>query len=149
MSDPLINYQNIVGTWISDPYRAAFPKSNKLYPSGNEAIVMKLVVFKQDNNQLWANNYWKFINDTRWYQESATGFIMPNNTIKLVEDDPKPFIGSSGVFTLTPVIGKMISNFYDKYNVYYEGIGKGISFTTTLKYQSKSVDDITPLVNIN
>ena len=105
-----------------EPYDALFPKDSKNYPS--KQVVSYLYIEKQCNNKIWGENYWKLESSTEEYnKEYFTGFIKNNNNIVLVEDNPKPNEGSTGVFELE-YIGK------NKYNVYYLGIGEGITFTT-------------------
>ena len=107
---------------ILEPYNALFPKDNSNYPC--KKINSYLYIEKQCNNKLWGENYWKPENSTGDYnKEYFTGFIKNDNKIILVEDNPKPNEGSTGVFEL-----EYISN--NKYNVYYLGIGEGITFNT-------------------
>lgn len=145
MSSQFVVYPNLLGTWSSPPYSAAFSRDNPLYPNGRGEIIMKLVVYKQENNQLWASNYWKFVGDEKWHMEEATGYLLPDLSVKLVESNPTPDIGSSGLFTLVPNrLSK--NNVANSYQVYYEGVGRGISFTTSLNYDSASTQDLTPII---
>ena len=69
-------------------------------------------------------NYWKLYNAEDYNSEFFTGFIKKNGNIVLVEDDPQPVGGSTGVLELEPICE-------NQYDVFYLGIGQGISFTTT------------------
>jgi hypothetical protein len=134
--------QNLKGTWKSEPYVAAFPRDNDLYPTGPGKLVMYLAITRQEGELVWGKNVWRFENSGKWNSENLTGVITKTGEIRLVEDDTRPQNGSSGTFQLTPT-GPMKKELY----VVYEGIGKGITFTTNLK--QISVEDIIDKVKDN
>jgi hypothetical protein len=104
------------------PYNALFPKDNENYPC--KKVKSYLHIEKQCGNKLWGMNYWKLYNAEDYNSEFFTGFIKKNGNIVLVEDNPQPVGGSTGVLELEPICD-------NQYDVFYLGIGQGISFTTT------------------
>ena len=162
---------NLVGTWYTDPYITAFPETSDLYPTdGGKMFETKIVINRQKNNLLWFTDYWKAVGDEEWYAEKGTGVInTETNTVSLVEVSPPPVcpcaptpyqygqptpdkpevVSSTGVFTLTPYQrnSKYTSCFNNDYYLTYEGLVKGISFSSILHYQGQSIEAIEPLVN--
>ena len=120
----MTNSNLIIGIIKLKPYEANFPKSNKLFPNGKGIIKSFLYIYLQKNNSIWGTNYWKFRDiDKKYNREEFTG-IIDNNTINIVEDNPRPTLGSSGEFLL-----EKINN--NEWKIKYFGIDKGITFQTT------------------
>ena len=140
---------DLVGTWYTDPYNAAFPEDTEIYPTGKGLIEAKIIVTRQEDNLLWFQNYWKFVEDEAWNMEPGTGVInAQTQQVTLVEADPRPEIGSTGVFTLTPYKNddKYQRCYQNSYYLTYKGLGGGISFSSILHYEGQTTTPLSPLV---
>ena len=117
----------LVGIIKLKPYFANFPTSSTLFPNGKSKIKSFLYIFKQSDNSVWGINYWKFKDEKEYNKENFTGFL-DKGVLRLVEDSPRPDIGSSGEFILENLK-------CNEWKVKYLGIGKGITFETTGKFK--------------
>ena len=107
--------------------------------------------YRQQDNLLWFTNYWKFVEDDAWNAEPGTGVInSQTQQVTLVEADPRPELGSTGVFTLTPYAndGKYQSCYQTSYEITYEGLGRGISFQSILNYEGEDISPLSPIVEV-
>ena len=120
------NFTDITGVWTGT-YNAAFPKGHGHFAEERKGIQMELRIVRQDENLFWAENRWRLNDKDEWHSEHGTGtFSLHDPTILyIVEESPKPEIGSTGFFE-----GKLIG---EKLYLIYKGVGRGISFAAVLK----------------
>ena len=117
---------DLTGTWIGS-YVAAFPSGHDHHHDKSLSIDMELVVYRQEGRLFWVENRWRPAGTDEWHSEFGTGVLADKETgaLHIVEIDPSPEVGSTGVFE-----GKIS---HGKLELVYLGIGQGISFHTVLE----------------
>lgn len=117
---------DLTGTWHGS-YHAAFPSGHKLHHETSLEIDMELKVYKQEGNLIWIENRWRPRGTEDRHSEFGTGVLSDwePGVVNIVETDPSPAVGSTGMFQGKLVDGKM--------HLVYLGVGRGISFSVTLE----------------
>jgi hypothetical protein len=117
---------DLMGDWHGS-YSAAFPADHDPHDETSVKIDMVLKVYKQEGNLIWVENRWRPQGEETWKSEFGTG-VLPDwesGAVHIVENDPRPGVGSTGVFQ-----GKLRGQ---KLHLIYLGVGGGISFSVTLE----------------
>lgn len=111
----------LLGTWRTPIYKAAFPKDSERYPSVAEQLY---VLFdRTDGNQVWGSTYRRPEGETNWTRRFFTGYVTIDGRVQLVESGPR------GLYDMRI----LCNNTRFAYTVDYRDAGAGVSFRTEME----------------
>ena len=110
----------LLGTWRTPVYKAAFPKNSDRYPFVKESLY--ILFDRADGNQVWGSIYGRQDGDSDWYRRFFTGYVSLDGRVQLSESGPK------GLYDMRI----LCNNTRFAYTVEYRDPGAGISFRTEM-----------------